>query len=269
MSTHTPRRVRRSVVLGTSALGIVAGGIVGSLALATPAAAATAATVAATSPARVTTQISIRVSRATTNAYDPVAVYGQVFAGTGHAVMTGETVALQQLASTGWRTIGWARATSSGYANFRVAPTAAVTYRLFYTGYAPYASSSSTTAHIAVNPVTRASRVVALAASRTGAWYRYGGAGPTSFDCSGLTQWTFRQVGVALPHNADAQKRYGRAIPAAQARPGDLIIFVSGGYGYHAGVYAGGGYMYDAPHAGATVGKHKVWSPNVMFRRLV
>jgi cell wall-associated NlpC family hydrolase len=76
-------------------------------------------------------------------------------------------------------------------------------------------------------------------------------------------------VGVSLPHKANSQKSYGRAISRSQALPGDLIIFLSGGYGYHAAIYAGGGYMYDAPRAGSTVGLHKIWSSTIVFRRLV
>jgi cell wall-associated NlpC family hydrolase len=52
-------------------------------------------------------------------------------------------------------------------------------------------------------------------------------------------------------------------------RPGDLIFFRSGTHAYHAGIYAGGGYMYDAPRPGRTVGKHKIWSRNYVVRRLV
>ena len=50
---------------------------------------------------------------------------------------------------------------------------------------------------------------------------------------------------------------------------GDLIVFRSGSYGYHAGIYAGGGYMYDSPHTGARVGKHKIYGSNYVVRRLV
>ena len=53
------------------------------------------------------------------------------------------------------------------------------------------------------------------------------------------------------------------------ANPGDLVVFVSGGHGYHVGIYAGGGYMYDAPRTGQTVGLHKIWSTNIVFRRVL
>ena len=51
-------------------------------------------------------------------------------------------------------------------------------------------------------------------------------------------------------------------------KPGDLIVFRSGSYGYHAGIYAGNGYMYDSPHTGARVGKHKMYGSNYVVRRI-
>ena len=115
----------------------------------------------------------------------------------------------------------------------------------------------------------RGAQVVAAAASQTGKPYRFGAAGPNAFDCSGLTQYAFKSVGISLPHSANSQKSYGTAVSAANALPGDLIIFLSGGNGYHAAIYAGGGYMYDAPNSGGTVGKRKIYSGTVIFRRLV
>jgi peptidoglycan DL-endopeptidase CwlO len=47
------------------------------------------------------------------------------------------------------------------------------------------------------------------------------------------------------------------------------VVFLDGSYGYHVGIYAGNGYMYDAPHSGTTVGLHQVYSSSVVFRRLV
>lgn len=115
----------------------------------------------------------------------------------------------------------------------------------------------------------RQRKVIAEARRLRGRPYRYGATGPRAFDCSGYTQFVFRKVGRRLPHSADAQQRRGRPVRRSQARPGDLIIFRSGGYGYHAAIYAGNGYMYDAPRPGARVGKHKIWSRNYVVRRLV
>jgi cell wall-associated NlpC family hydrolase len=100
--------------------------------------------------------------------------------------------------------------------------------------------------------------------------YRWGAAGPRAFDCSGYTRYVFKKVVKrTLPHKANAQQRYGKAIAKSQARPGDLIFIRSGGYAYHVGIYAGNGYMYDAPRPGTKVGKHKIWSRNYVVRRIV
>lgn len=275
MIAHTPRGVRRG--LACSAIVLVAGSLFGSLAEASPAAATTPTTeraaITTVAPAayavsaRVATRVSMSVSRTSTSAYDPIGIWGRVNYGTAWS-LRGETVVLQQYVGPGWRNVAWAKANNSGYVNYTVYPAASLYYRLYYSGSLSFAPAGSAAKAISVAAASRASRVVAIAASKTGDWYVFGAAGPNQFDCSGLTQYVFRQVGVYLPHFADSQQRYGVAVSWAQARPGDLVVFVSGGYGYHAGIYAGGGYVYDAPHEGATVGKHKIFG-TVVFRRLV
>jgi cell wall-associated NlpC family hydrolase len=116
---------------------------------------------------------------------------------------------------------------------------------------------------------TRA-RIIADARRHTGALYLFGAAGPSRFDCSGFTKYVYRQaIGKSLPHQANAQQHYGKAVSHSQMQVGDLIIFRSGSYGYHAGIYAGGGYMYDSPHTGARIGEHKIYGGNFVVRDLV
>jgi cell wall-associated NlpC family hydrolase len=114
----------------------------------------------------------------------------------------------------------------------------------------------------------RAAAVLAIAARYVGVPYRYGGTSPLGFDCSGYVQYVYRQVGVRLPRTADQQLRATRPIPRAQAQPGDLVAFVSGGVAYHIGIYAGGGMIYDAPHTGARVGERAIWTSAVVFTRV-
>ena len=128
---------------------------------------------------------------------------------------------------------------------------------------------TTTTARAATTSSARGLAVVAAAARQAGKPYVFGAAGPKAFDCSGFTLYVFRQFGVNLPHRAHLQRRAGFAVSRAQARPGDLIIFMRNGYGYHAAIYAGGNYMWDAPSRGGRVGKHKIWSSSIIFRRLV
>jgi cell wall-associated NlpC family hydrolase len=79
----------------------------------------------------------------------------------------------------------------------------------------------------------------------------WGAAGPTTFDCSGLVQWAFAQVGISLPHYSGAQFADGVQIPMSDLEPGDLVFFSDPGE--HVAIYIGGGQIIEAPHTGAVV----------------
>lgn len=111
------------------------------------------------------------------------------------------------------------------------------------------------------------SGVLAIASRYFGIYYRWGGTTPSGFDCSGYTGYVFRQVGIRLPRTANDQMHAVRRISRSEAQPGDLVFFTSGGHAYHVGIYVGGGYMFDSPRSGKTIGKHKIWSSNVVFGR--
>jgi peptidoglycan DL-endopeptidase CwlO len=83
--------------------------------------------------------------------------------------------------------------------------------------------------------------------------YQWGGAGPRSFDCSGLTMMAWAAAGVYLPHLAQAQYNMAARIPLGRVLPGDLIFFGTPSNVYHVGIYIGGGEMIDAPSTGLTV----------------
>lgn len=111
----------------------------------------------------------------------------------------------------------------------------------------------------------RRAEVVAFARAQVGKWYRYGAAGPNSYDCSGLTQKAFGRVGVKLPHSADGQRRVGVRVSAADARPGDLVSY----YG-HVGVFVGNWTMVAAPGRGRRVQIQRVYKGSgLQFRRVI
>ena len=95
--------------------------------------------------------------------------------------------------------------------------------------------------------------VAALRAALTqqGKPYVWGATGPNSFDCSGLVQWAYRQVGVGVPRVSQAQQQVGQAISPAAIQPGDLVFF--GTPAYHVGIYVGGGRFLEAPQSGDVV----------------
>jgi cell wall-associated NlpC family hydrolase len=96
------------------------------------------------------------------------------------------------------------------------------------------------------------SGVVSLAVQYLGVPYVWAGASPTGFDCSGLVQYVYGQIGVSLPHNTVLQWNDPRAVsvPRNQLQSGDLVFF--NGLD-HVGIYVGHGYFIDAPHTGAFV----------------
>jgi cell wall-associated NlpC family hydrolase len=93
--------------------------------------------------------------------------------------------------------------------------------------------------------------------SRIGMPYVWGAAGPTSFDCSGLVQWSFAQAGVAMPRVAADQARTGPAVSVGQLQPGDLLFYhtdpTAPGYISHVAIYLGRGQMLQAPQPGQNV----------------
>jgi len=100
---------------------------------------------------------------------------------------------------------------------------------------------------------TTGAQAVELARTQLGTPYVFGGSRPGGFDCSGLVQWTYAQLGVTLPRHSTDQGSAGTAVSAADAQPGDLVYFDRKGSVDHIGIYAGNGSWVVAPHTGAQV----------------
>ena len=97
----------------------------------------------------------------------------------------------------------------------------------------------------------RASAAVAYAMAQVGDSYVYGAAGPSAFDCSGLTMMAWAAAGVALPHSSSAQFNSGTRVAASDLRPGDLVFYYSPIS--HVGMYIGNGMIVDAANPGTGV----------------
>ncbi|MFI6646441.1 NlpC/P60 family protein [Streptomyces sp. NPDC050529] len=100
-------------------------------------------------------------------------------------------------------------------------------------------------------PNARAAEAVAFAYTALGKPYVWGATGPSSFDCSGLTQAAYRSAGVSLPRTTYTQIDAGRRVSRSELAPGDLVFFYSGIS--HVGLYIGNGQMIHAPRPGAPV----------------
>jgi cell wall-associated NlpC family hydrolase len=93
-----------------------------------------------------------------------------------------------------------------------------------------------------------------IAASLVGAPYRYGGASPRGFDCSGLVYYSYRQAGIRVPRTTRSQLSHAVRIPLQQMQPGDLLFFkLDRRQVAHVGIYAGNGQFIHAPSSGKKV----------------
>jgi peptidoglycan DL-endopeptidase CwlO len=97
----------------------------------------------------------------------------------------------------------------------------------------------------------QAAAAVQFAYAQLGKPYVYGAAGPSSYDCSGLTMAAWAAAGVSLPHNAAMQQSMLPYVAQSDLQPGDLVFF--GNPAGHVGIYIGGGRFIHAPHTGDVV----------------
>jgi peptidoglycan DL-endopeptidase CwlO len=81
--------------------------------------------------------------------------------------------------------------------------------------------------------------------------YEWAATGPNSFDCSGLVQWAYKQIGVSLPRSTYQQVSVGAPVSKANLQPGDLVFSYSDNS--HVGIYAGGGKVLNAVDSGDVV----------------
>lgn len=121
------------------------------------------------------------------------------------------------------------------------------------------ASNASTTA---ARPST-AGGAVGIAMQYVGSPYVSGAAGPNAFDCSGLVQYVYAQMGISLPRTSYEQGQAGTMVSAAEAQPGDIVYF-----GGHVGIYAGDGKMIDAGSESTGVVYRDIYETPIGFVRV-
>jgi len=101
----------------------------------------------------------------------------------------------------------------------------------------------------------RGDAAAALAAKMVGKPYKYGGASPAGFDCSGLVTHVFQQVaGMVLPRNSQSMSKVGEKIDKVDLLPGDLVFFNTRRQpNSHVGIYIGDERFVHAPSRGGEV----------------
>lgn len=103
------------------------------------------------------------------------------------------------------------------------------------------------------------SAVLAYAEAQLGKPYQWGGAGPGSFDCSGLVMMAWEQAGIYFPHLAQDQYDLTVPVPFADMIPGDLVFYGTPNDVYHVGIYVGNGNMIAAPETGQDVSVQNIY----------
>ena len=126
------------------------------------------------------------------------------------------------------------------------------------------AAASSATGAVATPGAFSLAAVYNTALQYVGTPYVFGGATPAGFDCSGFIMYVYSQYGISLPHSVTRQGAMGTPISAAEAQPGDVIIFDDGS---HDGFYAGNGMILDAPKPGGSVSVRPLWTNAVHYVR--
>ncbi|MFG2891979.1 NlpC/P60 family protein [Streptomyces sp. NPDC048248] len=104
---------------------------------------------------------------------------------------------------------------------------------------------------------TKADKALAFARAQMGKPYVWGATGPTSYDCSGLTQAAWKAAGVDLPRTTWDQVKVGERVATKDLQPGDLVFFYDDIS--HVGMYIGGGKMIHAPKPGANVREESIY----------
>jgi cell wall-associated NlpC family hydrolase len=106
-------------------------------------------------------------------------------------------------------------------------------------------------------PTSLAATAIAAGRTRLGMPYVWGATGPSSFDCSGLTQWAYRRAGVSIPRTSREQYAGLPKVPLSQLAPGDLFFYATDVHDpstiHHVGMYLGAGLSLYAPRTGSNV----------------
>jgi cell wall-associated NlpC family hydrolase len=252
--------------------------------------------------------LTVRQPNVTVSANTPTDVGFQLYDTSTHRPLANQKLRVQRQVPAGWATFKYIRTDATGYAHYaaKVLTTTRLTavfdgsdalksahagigtltvptplppqppvqpqVRLASSTSTANATTAAVTPTVAVNTPAAGSslgqRAVYLASLQRGKPYVYGGSGPYSFDCSGLVQYIFKQLGRSLPRTAEEQYEATTHVSQFSKQVGDLIFFGTPGNIYHVGIYAGNGTMWDAPNSGQTVQLQSIWTTSYSVGRV-
>ena len=123
-------------------------------------------------------------------------------------------------------------------------------------GKVQIASKSAAMTEASRGVVSAADKLISFAKRFIGVRYRWGGSSPKGFDCSGFTQYVFKNIGIALNRTSTSQAAQGKRVSKSNLQPGDLVFFDTNGGNNrinHVGIYIGGGRFIQSSSTGTGV----------------
>jgi cell wall-associated NlpC family hydrolase len=120
-------------------------------------------------------------------------------------------------------------------------------------GNAPDRSTESAARATPAAPSDPAAAMIESATAMLGQPYRFGGAAPGGFDCSGLVRFAAQSAGLALPRTAKEQLGTGLHVARRDIEPGDLVFMRLAHKDLHVGIAIGGERFIHAPASGGHV----------------
>lgn len=103
----------------------------------------------------------------------------------------------------------------------------------------------------------KVNKVISFAKAQLGENYVLGAEGPSSWDCSGLTQTAYKQVGITIARKSYDQHKGFTEVSASNRKPGDLIWWTGKG---HVALYIGNGQLIDAARSKGEVAQRNVYT---------
>ncbi|MCD9876129.1 C40 family peptidase [Streptomyces guryensis] len=108
------------------------------------------------------------------------------------------------------------------------------------------AATTSTLSTSSSTATGSAAAIVNFLKAQVGKAYVSGATGSSAYDCSGLVQTTFKQIGISLPRVSQDQSTAGTPVSLSNLQPGDILYWGSAGSAYHVAVYVGDGMFVGA-----------------------
>jgi cell wall-associated NlpC family hydrolase len=199
---------------------------------------------------------------------DSTVTFSGTLTGYGDRPLAGESVDLERKAESAdsWSVADSALTDEDGRVSIPATITDSADWRLSYAGDTLRDGDNSEPVHVESQDAVN-ERIVDKAEEQEGKPYSYGSAGPDSFDCSGLTQYVHREVGIDIPRTSSDQRAATAEVAKSDKQPGDLVFFHDGGSVYHVGIYAGDNEIWHAPQSGDTVHKRAIWTDSYTVGR--